>query len=256
MKVILNHFIKVILISIVMWLLSSITMYLFEHNTIGSNITTFGDALWWSVITLTTIAYGDKYPITTAGKIFAVIVVIFGIGTFSILVSKISALFISEEKEEQIDEIKKDIEEIDHKIDLIIEHDNKERRRKMKLELTTPHFIKRNSYKLIIEFAHGGEDNLITNKIIYVSKKHEDKLIEFMTVLSQCCQYDSECFDSLSKWHYDYDEDTFTNGDIYFEFPNDLLDEFDEPSLFHSYKLTYLDEDGREHDVKLTDEEE
>ena len=123
----------------------------------------------------------------------------------------------------------------------------------MKLELTTKRTVKRDCYKLVIEFAHG-EDALVTEKIIYIKKKYEDKLIELMEVLSECCKYDSECFDNLSKWHYDFDEDTFESGDIFFEFPNDALAEEEEPALFNDYTLTFFDEDGREYDVELVEE--
>ncbi len=55
-------------------------VYLAEHDHPGANITRLGDALWWAVVTITTVGYGDYYPVTTVGRIIAVIVMFSGIG--------------------------------------------------------------------------------------------------------------------------------------------------------------------------------
>jgi voltage-gated potassium channel len=43
-----------------------------EQNPPGANITTFGDALWWACETVTTVGYGDRYPVTPDGRAIAV----------------------------------------------------------------------------------------------------------------------------------------------------------------------------------------
>jgi len=58
----------------------------FEQSTPGANITTGGDAIWWAFVSITTVGYGDKYPITTGGRMVAVIMLWMGvalIGVFS-----------------------------------------------------------------------------------------------------------------------------------------------------------------------------
>ena len=55
-------------------------MYLVEHNQPGANITSIGDALWWPVVTITTVGYGDYYPVTLAGRLITIIVMFSGIG--------------------------------------------------------------------------------------------------------------------------------------------------------------------------------
>jgi voltage-gated potassium channel len=45
-----------------------IGVYLAEHHHEGANITKLGDALWWAVVTVATVGYGDYYPVTTVGR--------------------------------------------------------------------------------------------------------------------------------------------------------------------------------------------
>ena len=50
-----------------------------ERFANGSTIHTTGDALWWSLVTVTTIGYGDKFPVTGEGRMLAAVLIIFGI---------------------------------------------------------------------------------------------------------------------------------------------------------------------------------
>ena len=81
--------IPVILTALVI-VLGGIAEYLVEHKLSGANITTLGDALWWSVITITTVGYGDYTPISAIGRIIGVIVMFAGIGIAVTLVTIIS----------------------------------------------------------------------------------------------------------------------------------------------------------------------
>jgi len=67
-----------------------IGVYLVEHNQPGANITNLGNALWWAVITITTVGYGDYTPVTTIGRIIAVVVMFSGIGIVVSLVTLLS----------------------------------------------------------------------------------------------------------------------------------------------------------------------
>ena len=63
---------------------SSIGIYFFENQAQPEAFSSIFDAMWWAVATLTTVGYGDVYPITTGGKIFASIIVFIGLGLVAI----------------------------------------------------------------------------------------------------------------------------------------------------------------------------
>ena len=59
-----------------------------------SNIRTAGDAVWWSVTTVTIVGYGDRFPITTGGRIIAIFLMFSGVGMFGTLSGVIASLFL------------------------------------------------------------------------------------------------------------------------------------------------------------------
>ncbi|MBK5093871.1 MAG: two pore domain potassium channel family protein, partial [Actinobacteria bacterium] len=63
---------------IIVLLLGSLFMFLFERKT-NPTIKTYGDAVWLSVVTMTTVGYGDKYPITPGGKATGMVSMVLGI---------------------------------------------------------------------------------------------------------------------------------------------------------------------------------
>ncbi len=64
--------------------LSSVGIYYFEHSVQPEEFKSIFHCLWWSIITLTTVGYGDVYPVTTGGKIFTSIIVLLGIGIIAV----------------------------------------------------------------------------------------------------------------------------------------------------------------------------
>lgn len=72
----------------------AIGLYLVEGNVPESKVTNLGDAFWWAIVTVTTVGYGDVYPVTTEGKIIASVLMIFGIAILGILISTLGASFI------------------------------------------------------------------------------------------------------------------------------------------------------------------
>ena len=73
---------------------SSILVLEFESRG-GGNITTGGDAIWWGLVTITTVGYGDFYPITFLGRLTGVFVMFAGIGIIGALASILASLLVS-----------------------------------------------------------------------------------------------------------------------------------------------------------------
>ncbi|GLT15108.1 ion transporter [Vibrio algivorus] len=71
---------------------SSIFMLMFERDAINSNIHTAGDALWWSLVTISTVGYGDYYPVTFGGKVLATAMIICGVGIFGMISGLITSI--------------------------------------------------------------------------------------------------------------------------------------------------------------------
>jgi voltage-gated potassium channel len=79
LKANLGFVIPTILVILII-IFGGIGVYLAEHEHQGANITKLGDAFWWAVVTITTVGYGDFYPVTSVGRIIAVFVMFSGIG--------------------------------------------------------------------------------------------------------------------------------------------------------------------------------
>lgn len=70
------------------------------ENRPESNIKTAEDALWWSVTTVTTVGYGDRYPVTTAGRAVAMALMVMGVGLFGTLSGLVAAVLLGPTKAE------------------------------------------------------------------------------------------------------------------------------------------------------------
>lgn len=84
---------SVALISFLMVVFSSIAILQFEKD-VNSNIKTAEDAIWWPYVTITTVGYGDKFPITAEGRIIGAILMTTGVGIFGTFTALISSWFI------------------------------------------------------------------------------------------------------------------------------------------------------------------
>ena len=73
---------------------ASIFVLLFESQSPDANITTGGDSLWWAIVTITTVGYGDKYPVTPGGRLTAVFVMFSGVGIIGALASILASFLI------------------------------------------------------------------------------------------------------------------------------------------------------------------
>ena len=72
-------------------------MTVFDHE----NYPSVGSGLWWAVQTVTTVGYGDNVPVTLAGQLVAVLVMLLGIGFLTVITAAITSTFVSRSRREQ-----------------------------------------------------------------------------------------------------------------------------------------------------------
>lgn len=118
-------FATVALISFTVMIFSSVVILNCETDP-ASNIKSANDALWWSVVTMATVGYGDKYPVTVGGRIVAAFLMIAGVGLFGTFTAYVASFFVKQEQKEdkrrdeamiaELKEIKQHLEQIEKRI--------------------------------------------------------------------------------------------------------------------------------------------
>lgn len=98
-------FTTVSILAIILIIFSSISILQFETDP-NSNIKTAEDALWWSYVTITTVGYGDKFPVTTGGRIIGALLMTGGVGLFGTFTAFISSWFLKDKKLDKSNESK------------------------------------------------------------------------------------------------------------------------------------------------------
>ena len=84
-----------------MLILFSSVLILEVETAPNSNIKTAEDALWWAYVTITTVGYGDLYPVTTEGRIVALVLMTAGVGLFGVFTGYLASWFVEPEKEKE-----------------------------------------------------------------------------------------------------------------------------------------------------------
>ncbi|RYD30722.1 MAG: ion transporter, partial [Verrucomicrobiaceae bacterium] len=89
-----NTFASVAAISCLLTMAGSMVILNLEKDEPGANIKNPSDALWWSVVTVTTVGYGDRYPVTDAGRIVAAVLMTAGVGLFGTFTGFVASMFV------------------------------------------------------------------------------------------------------------------------------------------------------------------
>ena len=92
-------FTSVSILAVLMMIFSSLAILQVEDDPNG-NIKTAEDALWWAYATITTVGSGDKYPVTTEGRIIAAFLMTTGVGLCGIFTGFVASWFVEERQEE------------------------------------------------------------------------------------------------------------------------------------------------------------
>jgi voltage-gated potassium channel len=86
------------LVAIITVTLVSVIVLELENGAPGASIRTGGDAFWWAVVTLATVGYGDLYPVTSSGRLAALVLIIVGVGLFGVMTSYLASVFVESDR--------------------------------------------------------------------------------------------------------------------------------------------------------------
>ena len=76
------------------WLTSAVAFTLVEDVGADGRLHSFFDGLWWSTATITTVGYGDVYPVTGVGRLIGGLTMLVGISTFAVVTAKVAELLV------------------------------------------------------------------------------------------------------------------------------------------------------------------
>ena len=92
---------KVAIASIFIAYVAAVQVTISERSVEGSNIKNFGDGLWWAVTTVTTVGYGDRFPVSTEGRLLAVLLMIAGISLVGVITASVASWFVRMSQNEE-----------------------------------------------------------------------------------------------------------------------------------------------------------
>jgi voltage-gated potassium channel len=95
-----------IFLTIVLLQYASMGILWSEADHPGGNIRTASDAVWWSYVTITTVGYGDRYPVTNWGRVVGVLLLTMGVGLFAVFTGFLANLFLAPRRAQTGDELK------------------------------------------------------------------------------------------------------------------------------------------------------
>ena len=134
---------SILLLMVFLLTVGSSMMLFIEGKSPESNIQDGGDALWWALVTISTVGYGDHYPVTEAGKILASGLIICGVGLFGMISGLISSMILSptqsqtqqlENKEKLLKQIVMQQQAVLERLEELEMHNRSSARKKSRLE--------------------------------------------------------------------------------------------------------------------------
>jgi len=105
-----------LIVAVFLLILSSVLILQVETGP-AANIETPGDALWWGLVTVSTVGYGDLYPVTNSGRLMASLLILAGVGLFTTLSGFLARTFFQPDNEDQdarIEALRAEVAEIKH----------------------------------------------------------------------------------------------------------------------------------------------
>jgi len=88
-----RHTLTRVLFGIIIFaLIGALLVFMLEVD-VNQDFSVFGDAVWWILVTMTTVGYGDKVPVTTGGRLIGVVIMFFGVALLSLFTATISSVW-------------------------------------------------------------------------------------------------------------------------------------------------------------------
>ncbi|MEN6623139.1 MAG: ion channel [Smithella sp.] len=81
-------------VTLILILLCTIAVFYFERNETEANIHSLWDSLWWAIVTVGTVGYGDRFPVSVAGRLVGLLLIFSGVGLMSLLTATIASVFV------------------------------------------------------------------------------------------------------------------------------------------------------------------
>ncbi len=106
----------------------AVSVFRVEKDAPEANITSFEDALWWALTTMTTVGYGDRFPVTSQGRLLAAVLMVSGIAILGVVTATIAAWFVSrftavdakvEFVAEEVQQVERAVREVDADVDRV-----------------------------------------------------------------------------------------------------------------------------------------
>jgi voltage-gated potassium channel len=91
-----GHLERFLLAALLLVVNGAVATYFYERHASGSNIHTLGESLWWAMVTVTTVGYGDYYPVTFLGRIAALFIMATGILTLAVITAQVASSFVEQ----------------------------------------------------------------------------------------------------------------------------------------------------------------
>lgn len=97
----------------------SIAILYVEGSDPAGNIKTASDAIWWVYVTITTVGYGDKYPVTNDGRLIGMLVMLAGVGLFGVLTGFLANRFLPSDANDKITETNQTLQSLTKDLETI-----------------------------------------------------------------------------------------------------------------------------------------
>jgi voltage-gated potassium channel len=92
----------------------------FERQHEDASIDSLADAMWWAVVTTTTVGYGDTFPVTPEGRAVAVVLMLTGIGLIGTVSANVAAYFVRSDEGSDLAEMSASLERVERKLDELL----------------------------------------------------------------------------------------------------------------------------------------